>query len=50
MGKVMQRDGGLVEAMGGCRPPTPAPAGWVRPLPPAEGDARERGLLRVALP
>ena len=31
MGKVMKRDGGLVEAMGGCRPPTPAPAGWVRP-------------------
>ena len=27
----MKRDGGLVEAMGGCRPPTPAPAGWVRP-------------------
>ena len=24
-------NGGLVEAMGGCRPPTPAPAGWVRP-------------------
>ena len=31
IGKVMKRDGGLVEAMGGCRPPTPAPAGWVRP-------------------
>jgi hypothetical protein len=30
MGEVMKRDGGLVEAMGGCRPPTPAPAGWVR--------------------
>ena len=34
MGEVMKRDGGLVEAMGGCRPPTPAPAGWVRPLRP----------------
>ena len=32
MGEVMKRDGGLVEAMGGCRPPTPAPAGWARPL------------------
>ena len=32
IGEVMKRDGGLVEAMGGCRPPTPAPAGWVRPL------------------
>ena len=31
IGEVMKRDGGLVEAMGGCRPPTPAPAGWVRP-------------------
>ena len=30
IGEVMKRDGGLVEAMGGCRPPTPAPAGWVR--------------------
>ena len=30
MGKVMKRDGGLVEAMGGCRPPTPAAAAWVR--------------------
>jgi hypothetical protein len=30
----MKRDGGLVEAMGGCRPPTPAPAGWVRPWTP----------------
>jgi hypothetical protein len=36
MGKVMKRDGGLVEAMGGCRPPTPAPAGWVRPLRPVK--------------
>ena len=26
----MKRDGGLVEAMGGCRPPTPAAAAWVR--------------------
>ena len=31
IGEVMKRDGGLVEAMGGCRPPTPTPAGWVRP-------------------
>ena len=31
IGEVMKRNGGLVEAMGGCRPPTPAPAGWVRP-------------------
>ena len=31
IGEAMKRDGGLVEAMGGCRPPTPAPAGWVRP-------------------
>ena len=37
MGEVMKRDGGLVEAMGGCRPPTPAPAGWVRPLRPESG-------------
>ena len=31
IGEVMKRNGGLVEAMGGCRPPTPTPAGWVRP-------------------
>ena len=34
MGKVMERDGGLVEAMGGRRPPTPAAAAWVRPFDP----------------
>ena len=33
MGEGMKRDGGLVEAMGGCRPPTPAAAAWVRPQP-----------------
>ena len=52
MGKVMKRDGGLVEAMGGCRPPTPAPAAWVRPRvsPPlksrVEGE-RPNGRLDV---
>ena len=30
IGEVMKRDGGLVEAIGGCPPPTPPPARWVR--------------------
>ena len=42
IGEVLKRDGGLVGAMGGCRPPTPAPAGWVRPLRPLSHAAPPR--------
>ena len=44
MGKVMQRDGGLVEAMGGRRPPTPAAAAWVSKFDPpfAPGALRQQ--------